>query len=78
MDAHVTVDQLTVAKEADAKAKADAADKAAEAKPEDAATPAALKQPADAPVGSAEFGESPACGVKRPPGDTSAPQSKRS
>ena len=78
MEAHLTVEQLVVAKEADAKAKADAASKAAEAKSEDAVAPTAPKQPTDAPVDSAEVAESPTCGVKRPPGDTSAPHSKRS
>ena len=78
MDAHLTVEQLVATKEGDAKAKAEAANKAAEAKPEDAVAPTAPKQLADAPVVSAEVAESPACDVKRPPGDTSAPQSKRS
>ena len=78
MDAHKTVDQASAAKEAGMKAKADVADKAAGAKSEGAAMPAAPKQPADAPAGSGEYKGSSGCGVKRPPGDTSAPSSKRS
>ena len=60
------------------KAKADVADKAAEAKSEGAAMPTTLKQLADAPAGSGEFRGSSGCGVKRPLGNTSAPSSKRS
>ena len=79
MSAHMTVEQLVAAKEAEVKAKAESvADKAAKAKSERATAPSVPKQPADAPVVPAEAAESPACGVKRPSGDTSAPQSKRS
>ena len=76
LNAHMTVGQLVAAKEADAKAKA--TNKAAEAKFDYAMAPTAPKQPADAHVISSEVVESPAYGVKRPSGDTYAPQSKRS
>ena len=79
MNAHMTVEQLVAAKEAEVKAKAEsAAIEAAKAKFEYAMAPTAPKHPAGAPIVPAEAVGSPACGVKRPSGDASVPSSKRS
>ena len=78
INANMTVEQLVVAKEAEAKAKAESADnEAAKAKSEYVMAPTAPKQPADAPVAPAEAAGTPTGGVKRSSGDVSAPSSKR-
>ena len=78
MNAKMSVEQLVASKEAEAKAKADAAtSKAAETKVGDAVAPTAPAQPVgDCAVPTKDL-EVPAGGVKRPLGGASAPSVKR-
>ena len=77
INTNLTVEQLTAAKEAEEKAKAElAAMEAAKAKSEHAVAPSTLVQPSDTPVAPMRATETPAGGVKRSSSNTSAPSLK--
>ena len=78
INANLTVEQLTAAKEAEGKAKEElAAMEAAKAKSEHVVETSTLAQPSDSPVASMGAAKTPTGGVKRPSGSASAPSSKR-